>query len=549
MLKEDLIAEVQKEDYKSICKKMLPELWKDLYQDLTLIILEKPQASIDSIKNSNSARFYLVGILCNMVRSNTSPFYRNYRNTYAITNEVYDVGEHNHEKYEKLDRIKEEIDKQYWFDKEIIKQYIKEGSIRKTMAKTGISQAVVVNSINAVKKKIKQSMTPIKILLITTKHESGLKYHRQLAPHARLTKTNPEFTMFKMDGREENGLQYESSIDDMPDEHLREYNIVYYLRQISFKQGKVKETIDRCHKLGVKVVLDIDDNWRLNSKHIMYDQYKSLNVAKETEEALRLVDHVITTTDYFAEIIKEFNKNVTVLPNCVNPDDGQYHPREIKNERLRFGWIGGVYHREDIDLVAESFCRIAKDKEVLDKFQVCLGGYNVSHTSTGVVPNMEYHAIEKTMTCNYNFRYSDSTYMEYLYTYTPQMEHISYDKPFRRLWAKDVFNYATLYNEIDVALVPLISNEFNRCKSELKIVEAGHFGKAVIISDTEPYKGWIEHGKNGLVAKGSIDWYVNMKKLIKEPELRKDLSLALKETIDEYFVMCVHIEILIYRFL
>jgi glycosyltransferase involved in cell wall biosynthesis len=70
-------------------------------------------------------------------------------------------------------------------------------------------------------------------------------------------------------------------------------------------------------------------------------------------------------------------------------------------------------------------------------------------------------------------------------------------------------------------------------------------GKAVIVSDTEPYSQWIKNGVNGIKIKesrNSIDWYMAMKKLIKEPNYRKDLAAGLKETIEEYFDMDTHNE-------
>jgi glycosyltransferase involved in cell wall biosynthesis len=546
VLKADLITEVQKDEYKSICRKLHPNLWKDLYQELIVIVLEKDEASIERIKNNNGARFYLVGILLNMVRSVTSPFYKKYRNTFELTDEVYETDDYDKEKSDKVEKLTEIIDKQYWFDKHIIKTYMEEGSLRKTAAKTGISVSIVRGSIDNVKQTIKQKMEKINILLVTNKQNSGLKYHRQLAPHARLLDTHPEFNFTKMEFEGED-KQMEASVDKLTDEYLKTFKIVYYLRQISFQPGKVKATIDRLHNLGCKVVLDIDDYWRLNAGHYMYKAYKAQNVINETEEAVRLVDHVITTTDYFAAIIEKLNPNVTVLPNCIHPEDQQFKPRNIPNERIRFGWIGGVYHKPDIDAISENFCRLVKDSEVRDKYQVCLGGYNLVKSRDGVtMPNPEYHAIETNMTCNYyEFKNYDTTYASYLFAFTPTMEHISYDKSYRRLYSKDVFTYGELYNEIDVALVPLISNEFNRCKSELKLVEAGTMGKAVIVSDTEPYTSWIKHGVNGLKVKESrnnIDWYLNIKKLIKEPNLRNDLAAGLKETIEEYFDMDTHNE-------
>ncbi|MCR4307036.1 MAG: glycosyltransferase [Candidatus Berkelbacteria bacterium] len=541
MLKQELIDEVQKEEYKRICKKILPNFWKDLYQELCLTVLEYPAEKVEAIR---SKRFFLVGVLLRMGRSSTSPFYKRYRVSYEIKEQVEEV--YNKEEDEKIDRLCHHLDKQYWFDKEILKQYLQEGNVRKTMEKTGVSSWIIRQSILKTKKKLKERMNPYKILLICSAEETGLKYHRQLAPHQRLFKTHPEFTYTQIKGgTTQDGKRFEASIDDLTDEILKEFSIVYYLRQISYQQGKVKATIDRLHSLGIKVILDIDDYWKLNPEHVMTKYYKEMGVAKETEEALRLVDAVICTTEHFAEHIRPFNDKVIILPNCVDPDASQFQTRTIESSRVRFGWIGGVYHKNDIAEISTNFCKLAKDKGVRDKYQICLGGYNASFTQDGIVLNKEYDQIERYMSCNYEFRNYDATYTDYLFTYTPVMEHISYDKSYRRLWAKDVYHYGEMYNEIDVALVPLLPNKFNKCKSELKIVEAGHMGKAVIVSDTEPYNKFIKDGVNGILInsnRNSIDWFCAMRRLIKEPELRKDLAAGLTETIKEHFDIDKHNE-------
>lgn len=542
MTKDEIIKEITGGDYLGICRRMLggSPTYKDLYQELVLIILEYSDEKIERIPNLNQARYFIIGILCNMVHSSTSPFHKKYRCSFPLTGEqVDDGGGYDYEDdahFEKaISATREAIADEHWFSRELFELYMVHGSYRKVEKLTKIDHSYVYNTVKQTKERIKNKFKKVKVLLMTQKENNALKYHRQLSPHTRLVKTHKDISVGIKTGHEENGRSYESTIDGMSDEDLRGFNIIYFLRQLSFEKSRNKEIVDRCHRLGLKVVLDIDDNWKLSSDHFMYEQYKEREVRKNTEEALRLVDHVITTTEFFAEEIRKINKNVTVLPNCINPDDDQFQPRDIESPRVRFGWIGGVYHRQDIESMDATFCKIAKDKEINEDVQICLGGYN--H------PNPEYSAIERAMSCNYDFRYSDATYLDYLFTQTATSEHISTDKHYRRLWARDVEHYGELYNEIDVALIPLRHDKFNGCKSELKIIEAGWMGKAAIVSNVLPYSKWIKHGVNGLLvnpSRNNIDWYLSIKKLTREPSMRQDLAEALTETIKKNFDMDTH---------
>jgi len=83
-------------------------------------------------------------------------------------------------------------------------------------------------------------------------------------------------------------------------------------------------------------------------------------------------------------------------------------------------------------------------------------------------------------------------------------------------------------------LIPLKDTEFNRAKSNLKMLEMGAFGLPVIVSDVEPYRDFSKHGKNCLVV-GKREWYKAIRKLIENPELRKDLGNQLKQEVFESF--------------
>ena len=68
-------------------------------------------------------------------------------------------------------------------------------------------------------------------------------------------------------------------------------------------------------------------------------------------------------------------------------------------------------------------------------------------------------------------------------------------------------NYADYLKRLeacDFALLPLADNFNNRCKSDLKAIEAGSRGVAVIASS--PIYERIKHGENGLLAANPVDW-------------------------------------------
>ena len=116
----------------------------------------------------------------------------------------------------------------------------------------------------------------------------------------------------------------------------------------------------------------------------------------------------------------------------------------------------------------------------------------------------------------------------------------------------DINKYATNYNYFDVSLAPLVDSDFNKNKSQLKVIEAGFHKKAIIATAENPYlidlvNGW-ENGKftdngNGLLvqtSKNHKQWHQHMKRLIDNPSLIEDLGNRLYETVkDKYSLSTV----------
>lgn len=156
-----------------------------------------------------------------------------------------------------------------------------------------------------------------------------------------------------------------------------------------------------------------------------------------------------------------------------------------------------------------------------------------------------WYEYEVLLTDNYKL-IKDKRYKDYLMQFQKEVDcsivHRQ-NSPFSnekyiRNWTKPVGDYATLYNNIDISIAPLLDNEFNRCKSEVKLIEAFSRKIAVVASDVSCYNVYGKNNKNCiLIPYDGRDkkWSKALKKLIKEPNLRKDLGEQLYEDFHKIF--------------
>ena len=253
---------------------------------------------------------------------------------------------------------------------------------------------------------------------------------------------------------------------------------------------------------------------------------------------------------------------------------GNVYCVEVKNHIIyvrRNGkpfWIGNS-HLEDLKILSGVVGRLKLDK-LLDKVQFVLCGFDTRGTITIIDQNtgkqtrreitpMEsvWYKYEQIFTNNYAT--ISEGYKKHLLSFTKDEYHDVANEPYRRVWTKPISTYATNYNLFDVSLAPLEENIFNKVKSQLKVIEAGFHKKAIVAQDFGPYQIDLEHlylkpqkGGTGPIINDSgnallvntkrnnKDWYKNIKRLIKNPEIITDLSERLYETVmDTYSINAV----------
>jgi glycosyltransferase involved in cell wall biosynthesis len=300
--------------------------------------------------------------------------------------------------------------------------------------------------------------------------------------------------------------------------------------------------------------MDLDDYWLPTKEHPAHHLVMQHKIHEKIINNLKVAKYVTTTTSIFADEIKRYNKNVFVLPNAVDPNEKQFMEPTIPSDKLRFGWLGGSSHLHDLGLM-NGFTD-ALGQELRNKSQLFLCGFDTRGTMTeinaetgeqkqrAILPNETVWArYEEIFTKKYEF--TTPEYKDYLLKFRQEPWNGG-EQYYNRVWTEPVTSYAKNYAKFDVSLAPIMNHMFNRVKSQLKVIEAGFYKKAIIASNIGPYTIDLKHSlENGNFVDGNAllvdekrnhsDWTKYMKKLIQNPNWASDLGERLYETVKDKY--------------
>ena len=263
---------------------------------------------------------------------------------------------------------------------------------------------------------------------------------------------------------------------------LKQYDLIHIHKQLD-KQCKI---IDMIKFLGIPVIIDIDDHFKLGNDHPMSITAKKERWHEPIINHLKKADYVTTTTPIFADVIKQHNKNVKIFPNAINPEEKQYAvAKNPRTDKLRVGIICGSSHLKDLELLSGIATQVNKDK-----VQFVLCGFDTRGTRTIYKDNGEVETRpiypQESVWCDYekiftdNYRTISPEHKEFLMKYMAGVDDPFTNEPYRRMWTRHINDYATHYQNVDVLIAPLKENDFNKVKSELKEIECGFTHTAFI---------------------------------------------------------------------
>jgi glycosyltransferase involved in cell wall biosynthesis len=383
----------------------------------------------------------------------------------------------------------------------------------------------------------------IKVLVIPS-DGTGVGRFRSITPHTHLqSKYGDDFHV---------DIEFNPNLNDL--NFFKNYQIVHFHRSLGQDMDLSIQVIPILNAMGIITIADIDDYWLPGKEHPLHQLIVQEKIHEKIVNNLKLAKYVTTTTEIFADEIRKFNKNVVIFPNAIDPKEGQFNEPTEESDLVRVGWLGGSSHLHDLMLLDGM---VSKLSDIKDKLQYVVCGFDTRgmmteiNQQTGekkqrpIKPHETvWYDYEKIFTNNYSI--ISPEYKNHLELFVETPFEDEKNLPYRRVWTKPVTSYARNYSKFDISLAPIKQHMFNKVKSQLKVIEAGFYKKALIATNYGPYTIDLKHAmKNGEFTDGNAllvdearnhsDWAKYVKKLVQNPNMRIDMGERLYEHVSQRY--------------
>jgi len=228
------------------------------------------------------------------------------------------------------------------------------------------------------------------------------------------------------------------TVNNLKEKDVSWCDILIYSRHTKYSTRFLGELRDR---YGFKIIVDTDDWWEVQKDHPLYNWWFQSNVSLQIRSHMINADAVICTHDNLAAIVP--NKNVYVIPNGLNFDSGQFVSRPTGKGLL---YASTIMNWSNTSILAGT----AKKLQHLDLSYV-IAGYHESPFYPKLINNLTSGII-----------------------------------PYKTKQWTTVENYMSTY-EGHIGILPSKPTQFNKMKSNLKVLEFGALGIPAVVSKCEPY--------------------------------------------------------------
>ena len=160
MVKNEILEQywTLKEVNDAFAKMQPEELQYDLKAEVFLVLCEMNEDKLVGLFERNELKFYIVRIMLNMIKSDRSTFYKNYRNYTEFVDQDYTCDDN--DKTDMFEKLELNMDGLHWYNKEMLKLYAIDfkKNAKELSRKTGIPYMSIIRTINKTKKQMKTNI-------------------------------------------------------------------------------------------------------------------------------------------------------------------------------------------------------------------------------------------------------------------------------------------------------------------------------------------------------------------------------------------------------
>jgi glycosyltransferase involved in cell wall biosynthesis len=276
---------------------------------------------------------------------------------------------------------------------------------------------------------------------------------------------------FPLQALEEQGAHVRIHQGVMSLSELAEFDIILAQRQF---HEAVLEMLQTAQHMEKTVLFEIDDN--VHAVHRNSPVYNDFRPGSPAYEGVRMVmqkcDGLFTSSAELASQYADWSKRTWVLPNCVDIGIRDWdtpierHPDLVG--KVVIGWAGSITHQDDWAPL------MGVIPEVLEKYPQAVFALVSAYQTVDIF-------VEKLQ--------------------LPADRIVRLDPvPFAR--------YPELPAQFDIGLAPVVNTEFNRAKSDLKLIEYGCRRVPYVASRIAPYSRlhMDTGGQGGYLCNGRQEW-------------------------------------------
>lgn len=297
--------------------------------------------------------------------------------------------------------------------------------------------------------------------LMLNPRESALSFLRAVIPFDSMRMLGCDVDFFDM-----------NNFDLFNSENLKSSDILVLNREIPNIISAI--LINFCNENNIKIIYELDDNiFEIFDEHPFVDLYK--NVCKGLKSVLKSVDGIVVSTDELRNKISFLQDNIFVYPNLLQESLIRKNLlNKKKNDRITLGYAGGLAHYKDTDVMFSLWDLLHSEFDTKLKFKI------IGPIRRNLGDELKSNHIGRKIIDNIG---SDSEYES-------NIEYIQGDKVYTE------YLKILSFQNFDIGFAPLIANEFNNCKSNIKYLEYELFGTIGIYSNNRAYntinKNFIE---------------------------------------------------------